>query len=214
MSIASQFPGSELNARTWESDLLAPRFPESCYVTGEKVLCNPRNIIECFSNNAMLEGLALTVGWGGMARTKNKIYERGKHAVENELRECARAISQSKSIEHAWRRLVGNLGWSDVISSKTLHFMCRALGYEQNPGVAIDTAVIIEQFGYHYDDCMWRIGGDPRELGYWRDRKSVSGSWEMYNRYMTAICCWAEMQGWSTTQVEATIFAHPDSFLG
>jgi hypothetical protein len=214
ITISSQFSGREMDVKLWQSYISDHSYPDFCYMANDKLLCSPENIIQCFAKGHMIQGLALTVAWGGMARTRRKIYASGTQAIDDQLQECARLISDSNSLETAWKRLIGNLGWSDVISSKTLHFLCRSLGYDENPGVAIDTAVVLNEFGYYYDDMVRRAGGNPKALGCWRDRSSLEGSWAAYNRYMTAICCWADMQGWTTTQVEATLFVNPISFLG
>ena len=90
----------------------------------------------------------------------------------------------------------GQLRWSPVLASKTLHFLCRALGFEQNPPVAIDNAVILNKVW-----PTWRHLVPPvLTLGGW------NGTSEAYLRYMTAILIWAEARGWTTTEMEATIF--------
>src|SRR5690349_17323934 len=72
---SSQFSGRLLNASIWEHYILASRYPEYCY-DGWQLSCSPENIVRCFADGCVLEGLGLTVGWGKMERTKNKVYAR------------------------------------------------------------------------------------------------------------------------------------------
>jgi hypothetical protein len=114
------------------------------------------------------------------------------------------SVRQSKSIADAWMILTGHgggqLGWSPVFSSKTLHFLCRSLMFEQNPPVAIDGAVI--------QQAVWPAWRQVVRPGLMPLRWPAPGraDFESYVRYMTAILVWAQQRRWTTTEMEATIF--------
>jgi hypothetical protein len=145
----------------------------------------------------------MVVSWGGMGRRSKDIYA-GRETetiwkIEKALKDAAESIRATQSIEAAWNMLTGGEGlrWSSVITSKTLHFLCRSLEFEQNPPVAIDGAVI--------RNALWPafrkpIGSDLLP-GDW-----VGNYFKAYCRYMTAITTWANQRSWTTTQMETTIF--------
>ena len=116
------------------------------------------------------------------------------------------AIPSPKSviirINESWLLLTGRgqgqLAWSPVIASKTLHFFSRSVGFEHDPPVAIDNAVILKLVWPYLRDM---IPINQRPQG-WRGKDL-----ESYLRYMTVINIWAQQHHWTTTQMEATIFA-------
>jgi hypothetical protein len=119
--------------------------------------------------------------------------------IHGTLDQCAQSISRTNSIQQSWDLLTNRLQWTNVITSKTLHFLCRALGFNENPPVPIDGGVILK-----YVWPGFRIGIPPAQR---------PGDWEgntftAYCRYMTAILAWAQMKQppWTTTEVEATIY--------
>ena len=147
----------------------------------------------------------LIIGWGSLTRTKGGIYSQSLQQIEDTLLMCLNQTKSDNSIESSWNLLAGNLGWSYVITSKTLHFLARSLGYETNPPVPIDNKVILDEVWPAFRKTVKKermLGIDVMPEGWW-DRVS---SWQPYNRYMTAISCWANLMGWTTTQVENTIF--------
>jgi len=164
---------------------------------------SPSLIIGEFQAAHYLQGLALTVCWGGMARTSNRYIYR-QHSLEDiydVLDKCAKDISQTQSIQSSWNALTQQLEWTNVITSKTLHFLCRALGFEDNPPVPIDRGVVL-----NYVWPGFRIGIPPKQ-------RADVGDWDgntyaAYSRYMTAILTWAHLRqpAWTTTQIEATIY--------
>lgn len=197
-SPASQFHGFHTHESVWNQRVVQPaHWPEAPLVS------SPSVIIRQFQLGHFTQGLALTVSWGKMARTSRRIW--GDHQLpflEATLRDCYLSISATESIDEAWLRLTGHeggqLGWSAVITSKALHFMCRALGFEDDPPVALDNAVmrrrVWPRFIAPIPDCEcpddWR--GD---------------SLDAYMRYMTAVRVWASARSWTTTDMEATLFA-------
>ncbi len=92
------------------------------------------------------------------------------------------------------------------MTSKCLHFVARGLGYEVNPPVAIDNAVILDKV---WPEFWARIQATPRPWEHDPPGRWKGGEWDWpgYQRYMTAIICWSEQRGWTTTQMEATLFA-------
>jgi hypothetical protein len=132
-----------------------------------------------------------------MWRRAGNIYRHPLQKIHNTLKRCAQSIHETQSIEQSWRWLTNDLDWSAVITSKTLHFMCRAHGFVQDPPVAIDNMVILNRVWPAFKQGI-PLGQRPPS---WRGNK-----FNAYSRYMTAILEWAKMRGWSTTEVETTLF--------
>jgi hypothetical protein len=192
---------------TWKKHILRERFPEYCRYpnTQESLLCSPSNIIRCFQDHKVLEALVLTVAWGRMSRSKGNIYQKSNQEIEKTLLACLTLTDEKNSVEESWNLLVKRLNWGSVITSKCLHFLARSLGYETNPPVPIDNKVLLEEVWPTFKKAInddFRLGVDTMPQK-WGDKSS---SWEAYNRYMTTINCWAQMRGWTTTQLENTIF--------
>jgi hypothetical protein len=188
-------------AADWQSHLR----PGDTFPLG-KLTCGPVQIMEEFKAAHYLQAIALTVCWGGMDRTKKYVYR--KHRPEDmydTFSQCVQSIRQTKSIQQSWDLLTNGLSWTAVMSSKTLHFMCRALGFDQDPPVPIDNKVIRQR--------VWpgfRIGIPPGQ----RPQDWEGNTFAAYCRYMTAIIEWANMKknqttmkNWTTTDLQATIFA-------
>lgn len=203
-----QFEGSPLVENSWKKHLINNSFPEYCRHPNKPgyLLCSPSNIIRCFKNDKVLEALVLTIVWGAMTRTKGKsIYTQPNKIIEEVLLKCMELTKRKNSVMDSWNLLVNELKWSAVITSKCLHFLVRSLDYEINPPVPIDNTVIIKKVWPKFKELVkgQRISGDPSMYeGWW----SYDASWDAYNRYMTAINCWSKLKGWTTTQIENTIF--------
>jgi hypothetical protein len=141
-----------------------------------------------------------------MGRTKDKyIYSADLPVIRRCLRQAQRVIRRTRSIESAWALLEGELGWSPVILSKTLHFLARAEGFESNPPVPIDNAVIRDGVWRWFRQAAKRKRGKEAQP---LPKRWMDG-WAGYNRYMTAVNAWASQLGWSTTEVENRIFKSP-----
>ena len=191
-----QFSGRNFVYASWQRHLRAqdkfPPRPATGYPT------DPMQIISEFQAGHYLPGLALTVSWGNMARTKRHIYEdRPLQRIHDTLDQCGKSIRKTESISDSWNLLTDDLQWSSVITSKTLHFLCRALGFIQDAPVPIDHAGIRKKVWPLFRN---RIPPEQRP-GDWE-----GNSFEAYCRYMTAILTWADARGWTTSQVETTIF--------
>ena len=84
------------------------------------------------------------------------------------------------------------------MTSKTLHFLCRALGFQHDVPVPIDNKVILNRVWPRFKN-----GIPPSQCPQgWK-----GNTFPAYCRYMTAIIEWANMKGWTTTELEPTIFA-------
>lgn len=186
----NQFGGRAFNPNNWlhrvENDIVLMGINNS----------SPENIIQCFGENHLLEGLALVVSWGTMARTGRYIYTRTLGEIENVLQRCIEDLLITQSIDNSWCILTENLQWSPVIISKTLHFICRAIGFDLDHPVPIDRKVILQNV---YP--VFIAGTNP-----------IPGKWENglegFKRYMTFInglrhCHYPEL---SNTQIEARLF--------
>jgi hypothetical protein len=198
-----QDPGGNFEPANWRSRLR----PTDAFPL-EASKASPALIIAEFQAAHYLAALALTVCWGGMARTSQYIYDQHylQH-IHDALEQCAVSISRTDSIEESWNLLTQRLRWTNVITSKTLHFLCRALGFNQDPPVPIDRGVIL-----NYVWPGFRIGIPPaqrRAVGDWVWEGNQRNTYAAYCRYMTAIITWGKMKQppWTTTEVESTIFA-------
>ena len=192
---------------TWVKHILNSSFPEYCRYPQQQgsLLCSPSNIIRCYQEQKVLEALALTVAWGRMTRTKGNIYQKSNRVIEKTLSKCLRLTINTNSVEHAWNLLLRELDWGYVITSKCLHFLARSLGYESNPPVPLDNKVILNEVWPAFKKMInqHKSSSNYPMPGIWWD---YSVSWSGYNRYMTAINCWANAVGWTTTQLENTLF--------
>lgn len=200
-----QYPGRKFNIASWSRRILPP--PQ--WPNGSALFCSPMHIIDLFQKGAVLEALAMVVSWGGMQRQSKNIYDnRELKDIRQNLQECSESIQKTQSIQAAWGFLTDRkhkLGWSAVMASKTLHFLSRACGFHQQPPVAIDNKVIL--------NCLWpRFIKDIPQ----RDRPEnwQGNTFAAYSRYMTAILAWAAQKQWTTTELEATIFADNYPFAG
>jgi hypothetical protein len=191
---AQQYPGRTFIPASW-NDCVAgfPRWPRV-----QPLLSSPQNIINLFQQGAFLEALAMVVSWGRMWRQPQSIYgHRSLPVIQQALERCAESIRQTSSIRDAWDVLTGELAWSAVLASKTLSFLSRALGFVQQPPVAIDGAVI--------RDLVWPAFISNIPAGQ-RPRDWEGDTFDAYSRYMTAILVWARQRQWTTTELEATLF--------
>jgi len=196
-----------LREKTWKKHILKDSFPAYCHYPNQEgsLLCSPSNIIRCYRDQRVLEGLALTVAWGRMTRSKGNIYQESNQIIEETLQKCLRLIEKTNSVKDSWNLLVRRLHWSYVITSKCLHFLARSLSYSINPPVPIDNRVIINRVWHTFEEMVTNNFKASTEIfpeEWWDD----AVSWNAYNRYMTAINCWASQKDWTTTQIENTIF--------
>lgn len=194
-----QFAGRTFRPASWHRRTLHQQWP-----AGEQLLSSPNAIIELFRAGAYLEARAMVVSWGTMSRGSAAIWGgRDLGQIEQTLTACAASIQRTGSLECSWAALTraapDGLGWTAVAASKTLHFLARSLGFEERPPVALDGAVI--------RDRVWPAFIAPIRRGQ-RPQGWRGNDFEAYARYMTAICIWAELRGWTTTQMEATLFHH------
>ena len=188
--------GGNFDPASWRSRLR----PTDSFPLGASK-ASPALIIAEFQVEHYLPALALTVCWGGMSRTIPYIY--GRHPLQHiheALDQCAQSISRTDSIQESWDLLTQRLQWTNVITSKALHLLCRALGVDQDPPVPIDRAVIL-----NYVWPGFRIGIPPAQ----RPADWEGSTFAAYCRYMTAILTWGQMKQppWTTTEVESTIYA-------
>ena len=189
---------SGFNPRSWDSRIIQP----SSWPKG-LCSCTPNDVINQFKDKHYTQGLAMVACWGLMWRQPNAIWgTRTVESIHKALADCDLSIQRSRSIEDAWDTLTGvgdrKMGWTSVITSKTLHFLCRSLGFERNPPVAIDGRVV--------RDTVWPIFKNSIPMA---DRPEgwAGHTYKAYCRYMTAIRVWADARGWTTKEIECTIFS-------
>lgn len=197
---ARQFGGCQTNAGTWNDRVIQPSaWPD------EPLWSSPDQIIKQFTDGHYTQALALVVSWGGMGRRSKSIYgERTRDTIEQidrTLRWCAENIRESQSIADSWKSLTspgeGEFGWSAVMTSKTLHFLCRSLGFAHDPPVAIDGTVIRQRVWPAFRNAL----PTNQRPGDWE-----GNSFDAYRGYMSAILTWASRRNWTTTETETTIF--------
>ena len=193
---ALQYQGCGFDTDTWDKRVIQPSEWPFGFVR-----CSPDEIIKQFRNKRYTQALAMVACWGNMFRRPEAVWGRRElHQIEDTLRTCAERIEESKTLDHAWQLMTApdGLDWTAVITSKTLHFLCRSLGFNLNPPVAIDGKIIRQRVWPFFRNSI-----PPAECP--SDWEGTAFS--AYSRYMTAISVWAEVRGWSTTDMEATVFA-------
>jgi len=185
------FPGRSFNTESWNHRVIQPSTWHG------ELRSDPDQIIQQFRNERYTQALAMVASWGTMWRRPDAIWGgRNLETIEGALHDCAHSIRSSESITGSWDMLRVQLRWTSVLISKTLHFLCLSLGFEHDPPVPIDGAVIRQR--------VWPIFRDSIPV---RERP---GNWEgdtfeAYSRYMTAVLVWANQRHWSTAEVERTI---------
>lgn len=202
-----QYNGANKNplVRTWSKYTLTKGFPLYCNAIGwtGRLRPSPENIIRCWTEGHELEALALTVVWGSMSRTVNTIYGADLPIIQQHLCDARDSIVATNSIKKAWEILTSGLGWTPVMTSKCLHYLARSMGFEQNPPVPIDHAVVQLRVAPKFDVLIRQSGGNPKALGVWFDKRD---SWAGYTCYMTTILAWSRAKQWTTTETENTVF--------
>lgn len=183
--------GRNFDTRSWNHRVVQP-----ATWCGE-LRSDPDQIMRQFKNGHYTQGLAMVVSWGTMWRQPAAIWgHRNLEHIEEILGLCSESIRTTQSIEDAWKALTKGLCWSSVLTSKTLHFICCSLGFEDDPAVPIDGAVIRQK--------VWPAFRDP--IPYHERPEGWEGdSFEAYCRYMSAILTWAKMKNWNTAEVERTM---------
>ncbi len=197
---ANQFIGRSFNP----TKLIARVIPPANWSTVQPNFSSPENIIELFKRSAFLEALAMVVSWGTMWRNPDAIYgHRHLCVIKKTLHDCSDSIHSTQSITDSWKLLTApnpfGLGWSAVLTSKTLHFLSRSIGFNDDPPVPIDNRIIRQN--------VWPVfkNGIPPNL---EIPEGWSGNgFDAYTRYMTAILTWANQRNWTTTEIESTIFS-------
>lgn len=190
---ADQFGGRVLNPQNWLDRVI-----------NQDLILNynnssPANIIECFRNDNMLEGLVLVVSWGTMWRRNNQIYHYPLNVIQGSLLNAKQSIIDTDSINQAWYILTNELNWGNVLMSKALHFICRSIDIEVDPPVPIDNAVFLNKV---WPSLMLNVPRNHRPQN-WRN------GLEGYLRYMTFINYLREniYQDWNNTNIENTLFS-------
>lgn len=193
----TQFRGKNYHRESWIKVIDNCNFIENLHIDS---VSSPTNIITCFQEDYLLEGLSMVVLWGTMFRQKRRIYAENLESLKENLLQAKQLIQDNLNIESSWNILVQNLGWTNVTTSKVLHFLSRALDIT-NPPVPIDNAIIKNK--------VWRQlreyinGNNLNTVPKWFD---TGNTFAAYNRYMTAIIVWAEIYGLSTIKFEAALF--------
>lgn len=194
---AHQYAGHEININLWKNLTLSRTFPN------DSIVCSPENIMKCFQKDMFLEGLILTINWGGMSGTIESIYKQPLEDIHNNIGSCKKSILETNSIEKSWNLLTVELSWTNVMSSKLLHFLTRSLDYTNVP-VPIDRAHIIGKIAKAYRGKIKEIRNNypgesiPKTWG--------SSGYPNYISYMNTIIKWAEHYHISTTELESRIF--------
>ncbi|MCK5798879.1 MAG: hypothetical protein KAI47_16920, partial [Deltaproteobacteria bacterium] len=201
---ASQALGRPMRIETWETwlDGTSKQFPKFARVEGNASLLapTPDHIIRAYQDkSALLPATVMVFAWGSMARHKQDLLAHGGKFISDHLRRAMGYVKKG-NIHEAWNIMRDEIGWSQVASSKCLHFMARSCDFKKDPPVPIDNKIIINGL---WPDIRERLKEmDLSRLPAWR-----RGSWESYVSYMTAIITWAKQKNWTTTEVENTIFS-------
>ena len=189
----TQFQGRNFNQLNWQEHVLENN-QLRLYA-----FSSPDNIINYFQNQNYLEGLCLVISWGTMWRRNHITYQADLNVIQSSMAEAAQLIQGHNQINEAWLLLEENLGWSNVMISKTLHFMCRALRHIEDCPVAIDNLVILQGVW----PCLVQAYLRRQRPKDWKN--GLDG----YLRYMTFInYLRANYIGWTNMDVECTLFEH------
>jgi hypothetical protein len=188
-----QYHGRKFEAANWSAYLR----DQDLRAMARECVSAPEWIIEEFRDGHYLRGLALTISWGAMGRTRQRILKRSLQDIHDQLELCRESIRETKSIETSWEKLTAELGWTNVLSSKVLHFLCRSLDFRRNPPVPIDGGIILKQVWPRFKKKI----PPAISLEGWK-----GNSYEAYGRYMTAINVWAKGRNWTTTEMETTLY--------
>ncbi|SRR5713226_8308609 len=185
------FKGRRFNTRDWNHRVVQP-------ASWHGVLqSDPDQIIQQFRNQRYTQGLAMVVSWGTMWRKPDAVWgDRKLETIEDVLRDCAESIRKTESIADSWAVLYGQMLWTSVLISKTLHFLCLSLGFDRDPPVPIDGAVVRQR--------VWPAFRDSIPFAE-RPRNWEGDGFEPYSRYMSAILAWANQRHWSTAEMERTL---------
>lgn len=209
-SPVGQFAGRLVDPSTWTCRLRKPSFPELIADKGTGMaVCSPDNITWCWQNDRVLEALVLTICWGSMARTVDHVYTAGLKRVEQVLLAALTSIDQTNSVATAWAGLAEKLSWTSTMTSKVLHFAARSRGFYLNPPVPINNEVIVMKVWPRFKSAVVSMQGENLDLPDVpcpRPWSVPTSAWDGYRRYMTAVSCWAGIQGWTTTEVENTLY--------
>jgi len=191
---ANQASGFNFNKKNWEKRIRHKKDVFDKNIT----ISSPETIINCFQNREYLQGVALVVLWGMMWRQSKSIYgKRSLDDIHRAIKSCSISIQRSKKINRSWIILTEDIGWSAVIASKTLHFLCRSLGFNSNPPVPVDNAIVRKKIWPDFVETLPRVN---------RPKNWQGNSLNAYLRYMSAINIWAKKRKWTTTQIEVTLF--------
>jgi hypothetical protein len=201
--ITHEQPSAQFAGHVVDPDRANGRIAQPAHWPAGMLKSSPETIIGQFRNGHFTQALELVISWGGMARARCYIYrDWSPSLIESTLGSCAEAVINTQSIESAWTMLTGTaqgqLGWSAVIASKTLHFLCRAAGLDADPPVALDNGVM-RNIVWPRFKATFSEGERPKDWS--------GNDFEAYIRYMTAIRVWAADRNWSTTALEATLYA-------
>lgn len=147
---------------------------------------------------------------GTMGKSHRKIYgvtygdcpnQDRFNIIHASLNKAHQSMVTSRSLEEIWLQLRGDLDWSAVMISKCLHFMARSAGWIEPIPVPIDNAMVRKWLWPAFKNAVKNNGI------VWPRPGGVNGdSWKTYNRYMSAIRGWAEVQQKSCMDIENSLF--------
>lgn len=193
-----QYPGRAINTNLWKNFTINRNFPS------DLVVCSPANIIKCFQKDLFLEGLILTTNWGKMSGTVETIYQQDIETIREWLKKCKEDINLNNSIQNSWDWLTTELGWTNVMTSKLLHFLCRSLGYNNVPA-PIDGSRIIGKFKPHLRNFLIEnMDAFDLNLTIIKDLLSWDNNdYNSYLKYMGFILQWSDG---ATIEFESRLF--------
>lgn len=213
-----QDPGHNVSEAKLRDEFGLDAFPACCSndVKPGYVVCGPDEVIACFRGNHDLHAVALVAAWGGMRRPAplNRILARGTEAITSGVSDARQALIDASNgntdAQDAWEALTGPADqsprWTHVMTSKTLHFLCRSLGID-DPPLPIDNAAAIEGARRRFTSDVQQARDAENHLhpapGSWN---TDTHDWEPFSRYMTAIRTWAAARDWSAGDFEQTMF--------
>ena len=105
-----QYPGRKFVPAKWPAYLRE----QDLQAMAHECVSAPERIVEEFREKQYSRGLALTISWGRMRRTRQRILKYGIQNIHDQLEQCGQSIRETKSIETSWEKLTAELEWTNV----------------------------------------------------------------------------------------------------
>lgn len=170
---------------------------------------SPKSIIESLINDHYLDFIVKVGVWGGMipgplgapfkmifnVNWKQQPSDCRIEGIKKAVGKVLSKASKNSNLKDSWAVFTEELEWSSVMSSKVLHFIYKAKGFDANLPVPVDNAMcrkwLWPQFQKAVGSKLGSINGD---------------SYNAYCRYLSSIKAWSDVYNWTMSEVECSLF--------